>query len=147
MIDAIFPYAAIYQRCVACARRFCFPAQPLLHSTRGRNTVGTVIPQSTAISGHPRDPFVSLLLHPANDGDYRVLTFHLSEGVSDWHTLEGSGFLFNTRISGGVLTFSVAYPMFSNEYSANYLFELWKRIRKYGGYACGITQQIVFYAR
>ena len=34
------------------------------------------------------------------------------------------------------------YLMFSNEYSANYLFELWKRIRKYGGYACGITQNV-----
>jgi hypothetical protein len=34
------------------------------------------------------------------------------------------------------------YLLFSNEYSANYLFELWKRIRKYGGYACGITQNV-----
>ena len=32
--------------------------------------------------------------------------------------------------------------MFKNEYSANFFFELWKRIRKYGGAATGITQNV-----
>ena len=34
------------------------------------------------------------------------------------------------------------YLMFKNEYSANFFFELWKRIRKYGGAATGITQNV-----
>jgi type IV secretory pathway VirB4 component len=34
------------------------------------------------------------------------------------------------------------YLMFSNEYSATYFYELWKRIRKYGGFATGITQNV-----
>ncbi|MDL2218006.1 DUF5011 domain-containing protein [Christensenellaceae bacterium OttesenSCG-928-M15] len=54
--------------------------------------------------GHPSDPFVALLFRPANDGDYRTLTFHLSEGVSDWHTVEGSGFIWNAGISGNALS-------------------------------------------
>ena len=69
----------------------------------GRGGHASAHGDSVSFSGHPQDPFVSLLFRPANDGDYRVLTFHLSEGVSDWHTLEGSGFLFNAGISGGIL--------------------------------------------
>ena len=34
------------------------------------------------------------------------------------------------------------YLMFKKEYSATFLSELWKRIRKYGGCATGITQNI-----
>ena len=32
------------------------------------------------------------------------------------------------------------YLLFQNEYSANFLFTLWKRVRKYGAYCTGITQ-------
>ena len=32
------------------------------------------------------------------------------------------------------------YLLFQHEYSANFLFTLWKRVRKYGAYATGITQ-------
>lgn len=34
------------------------------------------------------------------------------------------------------------YLLFQNEYSANFLFELWKRVRKYGAMCTGITQNI-----
>ena len=32
--------------------------------------------------------------------------------------------------------------MFQHEYSANFLFTLWKRVRKYGAFATGITQNV-----
>ena len=32
--------------------------------------------------------------------------------------------------------------LFQHEYSANFLFTLWKRVRKYGAYATGITQNV-----
>ena len=34
------------------------------------------------------------------------------------------------------------YLLFQHEYSANFLFTLWKRVRKYGSYAGGITQNV-----
>ena len=34
------------------------------------------------------------------------------------------------------------YLLFQHEYSANFLFTLWKRVRKYGTYATGITQNV-----
>ena len=34
------------------------------------------------------------------------------------------------------------YLMFQHEYSANFLFTLWKRVRKYGAFATGITQNV-----
>lgn len=34
------------------------------------------------------------------------------------------------------------YLMFQHEYSANFLFTLWKRVRKYGAFCTGITQNI-----
>ena len=34
------------------------------------------------------------------------------------------------------------YLLFQHEYSANFLFTLWKRVRKYGEYATGITQNV-----
>ncbi len=34
------------------------------------------------------------------------------------------------------------YLLFKNEYSSNFLFELWKRVRKYGACASGITQNV-----
>ena len=34
------------------------------------------------------------------------------------------------------------YLLFQHEYSANFLFTLWKRVRKYSAYASGITQNV-----
>lgn len=34
------------------------------------------------------------------------------------------------------------YVLYANEYSANFLYELWKRVRKYGALCTGITQNI-----
>ena len=34
------------------------------------------------------------------------------------------------------------YLLFEHEYSANFLFTLWKRVRKYGAYCTGITQNV-----
>ena len=34
------------------------------------------------------------------------------------------------------------YLLFQYEYSANFLFTLWKRVRKYGAFATGITQNV-----
>ncbi len=34
------------------------------------------------------------------------------------------------------------YLLFQNEYSSNFLFELWKRVRKYGACCTGITQNV-----
>ena len=34
------------------------------------------------------------------------------------------------------------YLLFQHEYSANFLFTLWKRVRKYGAFCTGITQNI-----
>ena len=33
------------------------------------------------------------------------------------------------------------YLLFQHEYSANFLFTLWKRVRKYGAYCTGITSE------
>ena len=69
----------------------------------GRAGHATASGNNVSFSGHPTDPFVTLLFSSASDGDYRTLTFHLSEGNSDWHTVEGSGFLYNADISNGVI--------------------------------------------
>ncbi len=58
---------------------------------------------TVSFSGHPTDPFTTLLFRAAQDGDYRTFTFHLTEGNSDWHTLEGSGFVFNAVTDGTTL--------------------------------------------
>lgn len=50
------------------------------HATASGDTV--------SFSGDPKIPFTALLFRAAEDGDYRKFTFHLSEGNSDWHTLE-----------------------------------------------------------
>ena len=34
------------------------------------------------------------------------------------------------------------YLLFQYEYSANFLFTLWKRVRKYGAFCTGITQNV-----
>ena len=34
------------------------------------------------------------------------------------------------------------YLLFQHEYSANFLFTLWKRVRKYGAYCTGVTQNV-----
>lgn len=34
------------------------------------------------------------------------------------------------------------YLLFQHEYSANFIFTLWKRVRKYGAYCTGITQNV-----
>ena len=34
------------------------------------------------------------------------------------------------------------YLLFQQEYSANFLFTLWKRVRKYGAYCTGVTQNV-----
>lgn len=34
------------------------------------------------------------------------------------------------------------YLLFMHEYSAQFLFKLWKRVRKYGAYCTGITQNV-----
>lgn len=66
------------------------------HATASGDTV--------SFSGDPKIPFTALLFRAAEDGDYRKFTFHLSEGNSDWHTLEGSGFVFNACIADHALT-------------------------------------------
>lgn len=54
--------------------------------------------------------------------------------------------LFNTQNRAkGKNTFifiDEIYLLFQHEYSANFLFTLWKRVRKYGAYASGITQNV-----
>lgn len=34
------------------------------------------------------------------------------------------------------------YLLFQHEYSANFLFTLWKRVRKYGAFCTGVTQNV-----
>ena len=34
------------------------------------------------------------------------------------------------------------YVLFQHEYSANFLFTLWKRVRKYGAFCTGLTQNV-----
>ncbi len=34
------------------------------------------------------------------------------------------------------------YLLFMHEYSAQFLFKLWKRVRKYGAFCTGITQDV-----
>ena len=69
----------------------------------GRSGHATANGDSVSFRGHPTDPFTTLLFRPANDGDYHTLTFHLSEGLSDWHTIEGSGFIWNAGIENNTL--------------------------------------------
>lgn len=69
----------------------------------GRTGHATASGDTVSFSGHPTDPFTTLLFRPAQDGDYRTFTFHLTEGNTDWHTLEGSGFVFNAVTDGNTL--------------------------------------------
>lgn len=69
----------------------------------GRSGHATASGDTVSFRGHPSVPFTTLLYRPAEDGDYRKFTFHMTEGNSDWHTLEGSGFVFNADISNGVI--------------------------------------------
>lgn len=69
----------------------------------GRTGHATASGDTVSFSGHPTDPFTTLLFRAAQDGDYRTFTFHLTEGNSDWHTLEGSGFIFNAVTDGTTL--------------------------------------------
>lgn len=34
------------------------------------------------------------------------------------------------------------YLLFNSKYSSEFIYSIWKRIRKYGGFACGITQNV-----
>ncbi len=69
----------------------------------GKTGHATASGDTVSFSGHPKDPFTTLLFRAAQDGDYRTFTFHLTEGNTDWHTLEGSGFVFNAAIDGTTL--------------------------------------------
>ena len=69
----------------------------------GRTGHASASGDTVSFSGHPTDPFTTLLFRPAQDGDYRTFTFHLTEGNTDWHTLEGSGFVFNAVTDGNTL--------------------------------------------
>ncbi|MGG1599081.1 VirB4-like conjugal transfer ATPase, CD1110 family [Paenibacillus naphthalenovorans] len=40
------------------------------------------------------------------------------------------------------IIFDEIYLLFQHEYSANFLFTLWKRVRKYGAFCTGITQNV-----
>lgn len=41
-----------------------------------------------------------------------------------------------------IISKSYLSSLFQHEYSANFLFTLWKRVRKYGAFATGITQNV-----
>ena len=52
--------------------------------------------------------------------------------------------LFRSREDGKRTLFVIdeIYLLFLQEYAANFLYTLWKRVRKYGAYAVGITQNV-----
>ena len=47
----------------------------------GRTGHATASGDTVSFSGHPTDPFTTLLFRPAQDGDYRTFTFHLTEAI------------------------------------------------------------------
>ena len=42
----------------------------------------------------------------------------------------------------GVKASDLSPLLFMHEYSAQFLFKLWKRVRKYGAFCCGLTQNV-----
>ena len=54
------------------------------------------------------------------------------------HELQGSGHLFEVTW----IYIDEIYLLFQHEYSANFLFTLWKRVRKYGACCTGLTQNV-----
>lgn len=65
-------------------------------------------------------------------GIYFLLRPYVGTETVSWMCIFGAAPFFIDEI----------YLLFQHEYSANFLFTLWKRVRKYGAYATGITQNV-----
>lgn len=61
--------------------------------------------------------------------------------VTDWLGLIPLCFILGFALLGLIFIDEI-YLLFQHEYSANFLFTLWKRVRKYGAFATGITQNV-----
>ena len=75
---------------------------------------------------------------------YWNIKVHYSKFTSEWN-VEGKSYdRGNVKANStyGTPRIDEIYLLFQHEYSANFLFTLWKRVRKYGAYATGITQNV-----
>ena len=55
------------------------------------------------MEGYNREAYKDFLYLPDNDPGEKVFTFDLLSSANSYHSMEGGGFLFNTRISGNTI--------------------------------------------
>lgn len=54
--------------------------------------------------GYERPAYKDFLFLPDDQQSKKTFSFEVNEDVTDWHTLEGAGYLFNAKIEGGILS-------------------------------------------
>lgn len=54
--------------------------------------------------GYTAPPFKDFMFMPDNNNSKKIFTFNVSESRTDWHTLEGAGYLFNSKIENNILS-------------------------------------------
>ena len=84
-----------------------------------------------------RDCIIPEGMHGGWQTSGTVKVCHLAFNLWNGFTEEGRENLYTPEE-----LFCCGYALFQHEYSANFLFTLWKRVRKYGAYASGITQNV-----
>lgn len=101
---------------------------------------GMIIDNATPMSqGHlPGNTRITALKEPLVDNDRGI-------SVSMLVVLDSILNRITANRAKGKNTFIIIdeiYLLFQHEYSANFLFTLWKRVRKYGAFCTGITQNV-----
>ena len=101
---------------------------------------GMIIDNATPMSqGHlPGNTRITALKEPLVDDDRGI-------SVSMLVVLDSILNRITANRAKGKNTFIIIdeiYLLFQHEYSANFLFTLWKRVRKYGAFCTGITQNV-----
>lgn len=54
--------------------------------------------------GYSRPAYKDFLFLPDNQQSKKTFSFEVNEAQTDWHTLEGAGYLFNAKIENGILS-------------------------------------------
>ena len=95
------------------------------------------------------DAYSAVLFLPSENGEehYLAASFSLGEGVEQGAMLSSGSlvdWIIRNRQQGRNTWIYIdeIYLLFQHEYSANFLFTLWKRVRKYRACCTGITQNV-----